>query len=184
MTAVAGVAAAVRQVPEGAGQMQRWPAGCNGEEQEPTMPLALARRLASQPDHPGSLKVAPEPQLKETDLDRILKLIPTEVIALYAALLPVVPDVPSRFFPLIMYLAGLALVPIILILDGRATGERARWPQYVVRTLAFAVWAMAVAWPFSPWLSPGQGRWLIALAVPLVPFLGGLLLREPRGQPT
>jgi hypothetical protein len=147
------------------------------------MPLALARRPASQPDQPVTRQMAPEPQIKETDLDRILKLIPTEVIALYAALLPVMPDVPSRFFPLIMYLAGLALVPIILTLDGRATGEQARWPQYVVRSLAFAAWGMAVAWPFSPWLSPGLGRWIIALAVPLVPFLGALLLREPRGEP-
>lgn len=148
------------------------------------MPLALARRPSPTTSPPGALKAAaPAPQLKETDLDRVLKLIPTEVVALYAAVLPVTADVPTRFFPLIMYVIGLAAVPLILLLDGRATGERARWPQYVVRTLAFAAWGLAVQWPFTPWLSPGQGRWIIALAVPLVPFLGALLLREPNTEP-
>jgi hypothetical protein len=150
------------------------------------MPLALSRRFSLRPETPpvDSKVAAPSPQFQETDLDRVLKLIPTEVVALYVAVLPVVADVPSRFFPLILYIIGLALVPLILLLDGRATGERARWPQYVVRTLAFAAWGMAVQWPFTPWLSPGQGRWIIALAVPLVPFLGALLLREPHPEPT
>lgn len=147
------------------------------------MPLALSRHVTALDTPPGSLKAAaPTPALTETDLDRILKLIPTEVVALYAALAPVAPDVPTRFFPLIMYALGLAAVPLILWLDGRATGERARWPQYLVRTLAFAVWGMAVLWPFSPWLPVGQARWIIAVAVPLVPFLGAFLLREPQKQ--
>jgi hypothetical protein len=139
------------------------------------MPLALARRA---PSDVQLRSAQPAPRLKETALDRILKLIPTEIVALYAALIAMMAEVPWAFFPLAMFVVGVALVPVVLWLDGRATGEHAKASQYVVRTLAFATWAMAVAWPFGPWIDPGAGRWLISLGVLLVPFIGELLLRE------
>lgn len=116
--------------------------------------------------------------MRETDLDRILKLIPTELVAFYAAAVPILGEVPWRYFALVLFLAGTTLVPLILYLDGRSTGQAARWPQYMMRTLGFIVWAMAVAWPFSPWLSGQHIGWLRSFAVLLVPFGGAVLLRE------
>lgn len=114
----------------------------------------------------------------ETDLDRILKLIPTELVAFYAAAVPIVSDAGWRYLAFVVFVAGVALAPVVLYLDGRNTGLAARWPQYVVRTLSFVAWAIAVSWPFAPWL-PGQDlRWVRSLAVILVPFAGALILRE------
>lgn len=137
------------------------------------MPLALVRRRP----HPATT-APPVPPVHETDLDRILKLIPTELVAFYAAAVPILGEVPWRYFALTLFLSGTALVPLILYLDGRSTGQAARWPQYTMRTLAFMVWAMAVGWPFAPWVSGQDMGWWRSLAVLLVPFVGAVLLRE------
>jgi hypothetical protein len=136
------------------------------------MPLALLRPPPPSPAAPAS------PPVLETDLDRILKLIPTELIAFYAATVPVLSDGRWYYLPVMLFLVGTVLAPLVLYLDGRNTGQAARWPQYVVRTLSFACWAIAVRWPFSPWLSSGTVSWLRSLAVLIVPFVGAVLLRE------
>jgi hypothetical protein len=107
----------------------------------------------------------------------VLKFIPTEIVALYLALIPSVSGIPETWMPL-LFAAGLGLVPLVLFLDGRATGVRAPWQQYVVRTLAFAVWAVAIEWPFELWWPKNSAPGLVAAGVVVVPFLGNLLLRE------
>lgn len=136
----------------------------------PAMALALSTTADT---------TAPKP-IGETDLDRVLKLIPTDVVAIYAAAIAIMPEVTWRYFPLTAFLVGVALVPFILFVDGRATGKPARGSQYAVRIVAFAVWAAAMAWPFGFWTDPGDLRWALALAVPLVPVVGERLLRAPR----
>jgi hypothetical protein len=150
------------------------------------MPLALSRRV-SRPSaftgpHAASNGGAAN-IVSETDLDRILKLIPTEVLALYTGALPLASEVPSRHFTFIMFVACLVLVPVVLVMDGKATGQTARWPQHVLRMLAFCVWAMACSWPFAAWVSADNTRWVVALGVLLVPFLGALILREKSPVP-
>jgi len=139
------------------------------------MPLALIDRSAT------SKPLVPPVQ--ETDLDRILKLIPTEVLALYTAIGPLSTHVTWTYLPLALFLGGVALVPLVLLLDSRAMNVRARWPQYVVRTLAFVAWALAASRPFAPWLSKDDVIWVSAPAVLLVPLVGGLVLRA-RSTPT
>lgn len=118
------------------------------------------------------------PPVHETDLDRLLKLIPTELFAFYAAAVPIAAEVPWPYLAFVLFVTGMSLVPLILYLDGRSTGQTARWPQYTVRTLGFVAWAMAVNWPFSPWLSGRSVTWLRSFAVLIVPFVGAVLLRE------
>lgn len=132
------------------------------------MPLALTDRLASRRQLP------PAP---ETDLDRILKLIPTEVLALYTATAPLADRLRWTSVPLVLFLVGIALVPLVLFLDGRTMNARAHWSQYIVRTLAFIAWALAISWPFTPWLPEDDLAWATSLAVLLVPLLGGYVLR-------
>jgi hypothetical protein len=136
------------------------------------MPLALTDRLANHRQLP------PVP---ETDLDRILKLIPTEVLALYTATAPLADRLRWTSVPLVLFFLGIALVPLALFLDGWAMNVPARWPQYVVRTLAFIAWAVAISWPFTPWLPEDDLTWVTSLAVLLVPLLGGYLLRTRSG---
>ncbi len=137
------------------------------------MPLALLRR------HPPFLVTASMmPGVHETELDRLLKLIPTELVAFYAAAVPIAGELAWRYLAFALFLVGTALVPLILYLDGRSTGQAARWPQYMARTLGFVVWAMAVNWPFSPWISSQHTSWFRSLAVLIVPFVGAVLLRD------
>jgi hypothetical protein len=137
------------------------------------MPLALAGLS------PTSAPVATTepPPIHETDLDRILKLIPTEILAFYTAAVPIAPQVPWRFFPFVLFLAGLLLVPIVLFLDGRNTNQPARWPQYLIRVLAFVAWANAISWPFSPWANGSDLDWLRSFSVLIIPLLGALFVR-------
>lgn len=143
------------------------------------MPLALARTSV-----PSIAAVVEPPPIRETDLDRILKLIPTEIIALYTAAVPIAPQVPWRLFPFALFVVCLLLVPVVLFLDGRNTSQPARWPQYVVRTLAFFAWANAISWPFSPWIVGDDLNWVRSLAVVIVPLIGALLLRGDRAMPS
>ena len=135
---------------------------------DPTKPTRVVIRTGGQKTYPWHEAIA-----KPIDL------------ALYTGALPIAGDVPWRHFTLAMFIAGLVLVPTVLYLDGRATKQFAPWPQYVLRTLAFAVWAMACSWPFSAWSRPDNARWVVAIGVLVIPFLGGLLLREkPSDSPT
>jgi len=135
------------------------------------MPLAFSRR-------PTAIGESTLPPIRETDLDRILKLIPTEVLAVYMAAVPMISQTPGRHCPLLLFLGGAALVPLVLYLDGRGTRQAARWPQYVVRMLTFAAWASAMTWPFAPWAFEQDRAWVCSLAVLIVPLVGALVLRD------
>ncbi len=149
------------------------------------MPLALHR-----PKKPRDTLGGPAPSAsttppdRETDLDRILKLIPTEILAFYTAAVPISSQVPWKFFPFALFVVGLVLVPVVLLLDSRNTNQQAPWGQYVVRTLAFAAWAMAISWPFSAWSNGDDFNWLRSLAVIVVPLIGALVLRGDKHVPT
>jgi hypothetical protein len=135
------------------------------------MPLALSRSSSA------TLDESALPPIRETDLDRILKLIPTELLALYTAVLPVAAAVPSPYFVFVLFFAGTACVPLILYLDGRGTHQAASWPQYAVRTAVFVAWASATSWPFAPWVTERGLGWARALLVLLVPLAGAYVLR-------
>jgi hypothetical protein len=140
------------------------------------MPLALDDRLRREtPPHAV-------PPIGETDLDRIIKLIPVELVLVYSAAAPSITDVRWRFFAVVLFVAGTVLAPVILYLDGRSTGRPARWPQYVVRTLTFSACALAIAWPFECWISGDPLRWARSLIVLVIPFTGAVLLRERRND--
>lgn len=136
-----------------------------------SVPLALSHRPTNG-DDPAL------PPIRETDLDRILKLIPTELLALYIAAVPVITEIPWRYAAFALLVAGTACTPVLLYVDGRSTRQAARWPQYIVRTLAFVAWANAILWPFSPWISERELAWMRSLAVLLVPLVGGFVLRD------
>lgn len=109
---------------------------------------------------------------RESDLDRVLKLIPAEVISLYITARGLSDD--TIVFPLVLFGLALALVPTILALDARRSRVPAPPLQYVLRTLAFVVWAFAVGQPLA-----GVGvvvpDWVPGLLVLLIPILGARL---------
>jgi hypothetical protein len=137
------------------------------------MPLAL---IPGSPREGGPPPTAPT--IQETELDRILKLIPSELLLIYMAAAPAIADTSWQYCGLVLFGCCTVLAPVILYLDGRSTGQPARWPQYVIRSLTFIVCALAITWPFAGWAEP-ELRWLRSLSVLAVPFAGALLLRAP-----
>lgn len=135
------------------------------------MPLALIPRSPREGGPPPTV-----PSIQETELDRILKLTPSELLLIYMAAAPAFADASWRYSGWVLFGCCTVLTPLILYLDGRSTGQPARWPQYVIRTLTFIVCALAITWPFASWAEP-ELRWLLSFSVLAVPFAGALLLR-------
>jgi hypothetical protein len=137
------------------------------------MPLALATaRAAVQPA--GALATPPT---DETQFDRILKLIPTDVVTLYTASIPFLTGETWKYARVVALGIGVAFVVLILFLDGRITKQPAPWAQYVVRSVALAAWGIATLWPFW-WVEPSDGlRGAIAIAVVAVPVVGERVLK-------
>lgn len=79
--------------------------------------------------------------------DRLLKLIPTEIIAAYMALQGVVPPAYAKWATLAIAVILVALTPLYLMrLQGvRHTG------QVVMTTLAVVVWLYTLGGPFQYW---------------------------------
>src|SRR5512140_2740259 len=69
-----------------------------------TMPLSLVR-----PATATATATTPLPPIQETDLDRVLKLIPTEMLAFYTAAVPVIPEVHWRYFPFALFVVCMAI---------------------------------------------------------------------------
>ena len=140
------------------------------------MPLALGTSVPAATGGPVAAGSPGTPPIQQTDLDALLKMIPTEVLCFYTAAVAVVPKVGLP--ALLLFVVGLGLVPIVLFFDGRTMNAPARWPQYVVRMLAFVAWANAITNPFDLF---GVGvdalSWLRAVAVLLIPLIGHLLIQ-------
>ncbi len=113
-------------------------------------------------------------------LQVLLKLIPSEVIAVFIFIQGVMPP-----FPVPHVLITLLLVALTPIYLRQASGVRSR-AQLIVSTLSFVVWVYAIgAGPLRfvhrPWYEPWHGA--VALAVwTLVPPIFLTPRDEPRGR--
>lgn len=95
-------------------------------------------------------------------LEVLLKLIPSEIIAVHVFIQGVMPRLFAPTLVVFLLLAG--ITPLYL---RQAMGVRSR-PQLVVSTLSFVVWVYALGQgPFrflrAPWWEPWYGSVLLAL---------------------
>ncbi|MBX3155736.1 MAG: hypothetical protein KF773_07040 [Deltaproteobacteria bacterium] len=100
--------------------------------------------------------------------------MPTEVLAFYAAAVTLGPQVAWVYFRLPLFALSVCLVPLVLFLDGRATGIRAPAPQFVLRTLTFMTFATTIGCPDGPGELVAV-QWISGLAVIIVPLAGAWL---------
>lgn len=114
------------------------------------------------------------PVISESQLERLVKLVPADVIALYIPAIGFGSLTAWRYYGLAVTLAATALVPLLLYLDARKDNERVHPVQYIVRTLAFVAWAFVISQPLAPYQLNPVAPALIALALPV---LGERLLR-------
>lgn len=118
-----------------------------------------------------------QPPAVETKLDRLLKMIPTEVIAAYPAVLALSAEIAWPYYELTIAVLGLVAVVAVLHRDGAVNHLQPTWHQYVVRCLAFAAWTMVVGNPLAPLsISLEQAHLFGAVGAVFIPLLGYLTL--------
>ena len=114
------------------------------------------------------------PPIDESLLERLVKLIPADAVALYVPALGFRSLTSWPYYSLAIAIGGTLLVPLLLFLDARPAHERVPPLQYVVRTLAFISWALVIGEP----LGPGVIHPVIpALVAIILPVIGEKLLR-------
>lgn len=119
----------------------------------------------------------------ETKLDRLLKMIPTEVIAAYPAVLALSALVSWPYYEATIAALGVAAVVLVLRRDGIANHVQPPLRQYVVRCLAFAAWTLVIGNPLAPLsVSSEQAHLFGAVGAAFIPVLGYLTLPLPGEQ--
>lgn len=108
------------------------------------------------------------PPLNESRLERLVKLVPADVVSVYIPAIALGSLTTWRWYSLTITIAGTLLVPLLLLLDARSAKEPVPLVQYVVRTLAFVAWAFVISTPLGTiGLSPVVPA-LIGLVLPLI----------------
>jgi hypothetical protein len=127
-------------------------------------PPVLPAPAGGPPPHP----------IPESTLERLIKLIPADVVAIYIPALGLDRLAGWSGYRLTISIAGLVLVPLLLYFDAQAANERVPPLQYVVKTLAFVAWALLIGKPFGEDVLNPVIPALVALVLPV---LGERLLR-------
>jgi hypothetical protein len=124
---------------------------------------------------------APAADLKpDGTLDRLLKLVPGDVIAGYTALLAIGASVDKD---VVRYATPVALLActILVIIGIRNAGASHSPPvaphpaQYIIAVLAFWAWGITIRDPLAGW-NCAIPTWIPAFATVLIPTFGALLL--------
>lgn len=141
------------------------------------MPLTLLKApILERSDFKGG---APAP-LTETKIDRLLKLIPSEVLMAYPAALALATQIAWPSYDTMLAVLGLVLVAATLYRDGKIHQLPQDWKQYVVRGLAFASWALLIGEPLKPFgVDLETARTTGSVGAVFIPMLGYFVLPAP-----
>jgi len=131
----------------------------------------------------SALYLGAKPSGSEGDgyIDRLLKYIPAEIIALYLGTTNVVPlsdpQHPRQQEIATWVIAALAALatPLYLYVTTRKKGAPTVWPQIIISSIAFPVWVFAIGGPFELsfcWYK--RERWIGAITIMFGTFLAGL----------
>ncbi len=111
--------------------------------------------VRAKPTNPDLPKAVARTEIKKSDttLERVAKLVPTEIVAGYVPLVAAAEAITTnstRRFSLAVgaFFLGLLLTPIYLLL----TGKPKNWVQglsIVISTIAFILWAYMLGGPFA-----------------------------------
>ena len=116
-----------------------------------------------------------KPNRPDDYLSRLLKYIPTEIIALYITLRPLLSrvdqtgkvDQTAEVIHWCIFIFGIFITPVYL---WRLQNVN-KFSQLLVSTLAFGVWIFAIGGPFEQLNWYNNNRPYVALVVPIYTFL-------------
>jgi hypothetical protein len=109
-------------------------------------------------------------------LDRLVKYIPAEIIALYLGASNVVPTQDADYHLALWTIAGLTTIatPIYMYFATREEGQPTLWSQIAISSLAFPVWVFAIGGPFESFDWYAQKRWIAAIVITFATFIAGI----------
>jgi hypothetical protein len=110
-------------------------------------------------------------------LDRLIKYIPAEIIALYLGAANVVPQTDHNRLTALWIIAGLAAVctPAYMYFTTHKNDAPTLWSQIIISSIAFPVWVYAIGGPFEATFSWYKDeRWIGAIVIMFGTFLAGI----------
>lgn len=120
---------------------------------------------------------APLVPVRDSWVDALTKLVPGEVIAAYTAVLQLQGIAESFFAQVAIVAAFSPLAPLVLLASARRSRAPVHRLQYVVRTLAFVLYALARS---PALLDPSGGlQWIAGAGMFVVSLLAALVIAPP-----
>jgi hypothetical protein len=114
-------------------------------------------------------------------IDRLLKYVPAEIVALYLGVTNVIPSPlkAHRTAVWVVSVISALCVPVYMFLSTRKPNQPTLWSQIMISTIAFPLWVFAIGGPFAlhPWYD--DYRWVAAVAICFATFLFGLYAPTP-----
>jgi uncharacterized membrane protein YoaK (UPF0700 family) len=111
-------------------------------------------------------------------LDRLLKYIPAEIIALYLGASNVVPAGDHSYSLALWIITGLTAVctPVYMFFSTREAGKPTLWSQIIISSVAFPIWVFAIGGPFHSFKWYDQKRWVAAIVISFATFMVGMYI--------
>jgi hypothetical protein len=123
------------------------------------------------------LEIAP----RDGYIDRLLKYIPAEIIALYLGVTNAIPPPlkAHRTAVWVVSVISALCVPLYMYLSTHKPNRPTLWSQIAISSIAFPLWVFAIGGPFA--LLPGYDnyRWVAAVTICFATFLFGLYAPAP-----
>jgi hypothetical protein len=112
-------------------------------------------------------------------IDRLLKYIPSEIIALYLGVTNVVPVQDSSYWLSlwIITIVTALCTPIYMYIMTKEDGQPTAWEQIVISSIAFPIWVFAIGGPFVQYSWYAPKHWIAAVIITFSTFLIGI--RKP-----
>jgi hypothetical protein len=114
-------------------------------------------------------------------LDRLLKYIPAEIIALYLGVTNVIPPPLSAHVKALWIVTAISTicVPVYMYFSTEKTDHAPLWPQIAISSVSFPLWVFAIGGPFSQYSWYDGCRWIAAITICFATFLFGLYRPAP-----
>jgi len=114
-------------------------------------------------------------------VDRLLKYIPAEIVALYLGVINVIPPPQSdhKIALWVVSIISALCVPLYMYLATQKPHHGALWSQILISSVAFPLWVFAIGGPFEQCKWYVNYRWVAAITICFATFLFGLYMPSP-----